>query len=60
MDKIICSEFEDCLDCPFVRLKNEHHDAHCWLYAKSMVVKIGSKKPDFCKVESITVKERSK
>lgn len=58
MAKIIYSEFEDCLDCPFGRIKNKYGDAHCWHYDKSMVLKAG--RPEFCKVESITVKVRAK
>jgi hypothetical protein len=56
MAKIIYSEIEDCLDCPFVRLKSKYGGAHCWLYDNSMVARTGREKPDFCKVESITVK----
>jgi len=67
MAKIIYSEIEDCLDCPFVRIKNKYGDAHCWHYDKSMAIRarhFGDKaavgKPDFCKVESITVKVGAK
>jgi len=57
MDKT--KEFIRMADCPFSRIKDKYGDADCWLYEKSMVVKLGER-PDFCKIGSITVKLRKK
>ncbi len=50
---------EDCLECPFVRVKDKWGGATCWLYNKPMVAKAEQRPPDFCKLEAVVVKEQN-
>lgn len=62
MAKIIYSEIEDCLDCPFYikkAIRGRYGDARCWLYRKDLVSR-AEERPTWCHVDSITVKLRKK
>lgn len=49
---------EDCLECPFCKVTDKFGDGRCGLYNKAMIVR-AEEKPDFCKLEAISVKETS-